>query len=170
MKHLLFALLLGSLALTGCDKDDTADFSSIVGQWKLVELYTDNGMGTSSGFGVSFSFTYTFYGKDFTAVTTFSENPNTFITDGTYTAVTTTTIDGVSNTTEVTAPEYGIPGEWAIDGDTFTQILSGQTTEFKILELSEEKFRIRYDLDVTFTDNGVTTTDKATVYSSYERL
>lgn len=169
MKNLLYGTALMSMLLMGCDKEDTTDVSKVVGNWELIEIYTDDGISTSTGLGETFSYTYSFYGKDFDIVTTFSENPNTFTSSGSYTAVTTIVIDGVENTTETAVPAFNTPGQWSIDGDTFVQTISGNTTEFQILELSDTKLRLRFDQDVTFESGGFITNDIATVFSSFER-
>jgi Lipocalin-like domain len=169
MKNLFYVTALISLLLMGCDKEDTTDVSKVVGNWELTEIYTDDGVSTNTGFGETFSYTYSFYGKDFNTVTTFTENPNTFTSSGSYTVVTTAVIGGLENTVETNVPAFNTPGQWEINGDTFIQTISGNSTEFQILELSDTKLRLRFDEDVTFESGGYVTNNQATVFSTFER-
>ena len=174
MKNAFSALLLVALFIgisMGCKKDDEVNPDAINGTWNLYELRGEDGVSTTTLFGEVFTYEYKFYGEDFDATTTFTESPNTFESEGTYTAVTITDVNGVIDTTFTPLAAFDEGGTWFIEGNTFHQVLLGDTTEFEILELNDDKFRLRNDLDISFTDplTGATTHDEATVFISWEK-
>ena len=153
----------------GCKKDEDATPGSLPGTWRMTDVHADNGVSTTTVLGQEISYTYSFHGKDYSTMTTFTENPNEFTSTGSYTAVTTINFQGQMTTTETPVDAASGTGTWSINGSTFTQVFAGETAEFEILELSDSKFRLKQDLDVTFDDNGSLVHNTATVYSTFEK-
>ncbi len=160
--------LCTTLFLVSCKKDDDTVSGEIAGEWKLSEFKCDNCKTTLDAEGQNTFFTSKFSGKNFNAFTTFTENPNQFNSTGEYTLVTTTTVAGFDTTTEIEVDAFQDTGTWSISGDKITQVYAGTATEFTILELSNTKLRLRYELDGVSVDGG-TTFNFGTVYSSYTR-
>ena len=167
--HALCLLTLSALLFIGCKKDEDAAPGSIPGTWKMTDVHADNGVSTSTFLGQEITYTYSFHGKDYNTVTTFTENPNEFSSTGSYTIVTTINILGQITTTETPGDAFSGTGTWSINGNTLTQVFSGETAEFEILELSDSKLRLKQDLDVTFDDNGSLVHNTATVYATFEK-
>lgn len=173
MKKLLtpILLLLTICFLISCDKDDENSSGSLTGTWKMTDIHADDGVNTTFvGFlGQEIIYTYTFHGKDYATTTTFTENPNEFTSQGSYTVVTTVDLAGSITTTENPVNAFAGTGTWSINGNTLTQDFGGQVSEFEILEFTKSKLRIKEDLDVEFDDNGNHVHNTATVYSTFEK-
>ena len=170
MKTFLKLLAFASVAIlfTNCDKDDDINADNLAGTWALTEFRADDGEASFDLLGIPVSFTYSFVGSNFDATTTFTENPNQFTSTGSYDLTTTTNFAGQIET-ETTTIDIDESGTWSISGDKLTQVVTGDTLEFTILELSDEKLRLRLDLDETIIEQGAETHDKATVFTSFEK-
>lgn len=165
---LVFLALVGVL-ITNCKKDDD-NFASLVGTWNLTDIHTDNGTSTVTFLGIPVTGTYTFHGIDYNATTTFTENPNEFVSSGDYTYLISVNYAGVPQTEIDTIEVSSVnSGEWEINGDKLTQFIAGDSTVLTIEELTDSKLRVRYDQDVIFEDQGIIVHDKATIYSTFEK-
>ncbi len=167
----ILVLLLVIQFTSGCKKDEVNSPVKMVGTWKMTDLNTDDGESSyyDDFFEDTISYTYMFHAKNFNTTTTFTENPNEFTSDGSYTLVLTTNFFGVMNTTETTVQAFAGTGTWSIQGNTFTQNFGGSTSEFEILSLSDNELKLKEELNVLVDDQGTTVHNVATVYSTFEK-
>lgn len=170
-KHLLLAGF-AFLALAGCkDDEDSVNINPalLVGDWEPIELYCDDGEAVTNALGLEIKATYSFEGTDFNATLTFTDNPNRYSSSGSLTYDITTTVQGTTETESLTVSDFFGSGEWEINGDVITQFPDdgspAQST--KILELSEDKLRLRFDQDITEEELGIEVHSTATVFATF---
>jgi hypothetical protein len=173
MKNQFKLCLLGILiiAAASCNKDDDdpVKSGSIVGQWRMTDIHSNNGIVESKFFGEVYNATYSFHGEDYNYFTTFSENPNEFSYTGSYTSLFELESEGqFEHDTSIVDANPGT-GTWSINGEKLTQIFDGDTTTFDILELSDAKLRLQIIINETFTDEEDYYHESATVFSTFEK-
>ena len=147
---------------TGCDKDDNvAPEKAIVGEWRMTNTHTDNGV---VDFGLQDQ-TFSYHGTEYNATTTYTENPNQFTSSGYYKYEFTTTFLGTTETIILQSDAEPGTGVWSIEGDTLFQTLNGIEKKYVILELNETDMRLRLDLNTI--EGGLLTT--ATIFTDFEK-
>ena len=168
INFLVCALLL--LTVVACkDDDDPAGPAELVGTWAMTDIHSENGSLEYDFLGTPITSDYEFHGIDYNATTTFTENPNEFTSEGDYTFVITTDFFGQPFIDTINVPVFAGTGQWSINGNQMTQIFAGDTSVFDILEFTNDKLRLREDLDVTYLDAGVEYHDQATIFSTFEK-
>ena len=103
MRYIIF-LLLGSILVAGCSKDDTITADQLSGSWKMIRVY-DKTAGTDYGqpSGLSGSVVINFNNGAFTGHTLVNQ-----ITDGSYKLVDNQKIEfGIFSMTKVAEDEWG---------------------------------------------------------------
>ena len=158
-KFLLLTVV--AISLYNCNKDEN-ESSDLVGQWRMTDIHTDDGISIFFGD----TSTFMFQGTSYNSVTTFTENPNEFSTTGSYIYDYTTVTLGIPFTQTLTVNAFPGTGTWSINGDILTQVFGGSTTELEILELNDSTLRLKQNVDTNVT--GVH--NIATVYSSFEKI
>ena len=174
MKNQFKLCLLGILIITAasCNKDDDkVESGNIVGQWRMTDIHSNNGVLETTIGGETINATYSFHGTDYNTITTFTENPNEFSSTGSYTSLTDFVIQGQTEHDTSVVDAFAGTGTWSINGTKLTQIFSGDTSIFDILELSGSKLRLQANIDETVEDStfDIFIHDRATVFSTFEK-
>lgn len=118
--------LLFSLAFISCSKDDgdsepDSSASLIAGDWDLTNFEILDGKSTLSVAGQTSVLDYTSTGKNYASVITFSENPNTLVSSGSFDTILEMSVDGApAFTQEIAGEDYLITGTWKLEGDKLT--------------------------------------------------
>ena len=170
MKKLsLFLFLICSTFLISCSNDDDSssliiDENLILGEWNLTGHVTENGRTVTEGLGQTLVAEYSTIGKDFDATLTFLENPKTYISEGGYTGVTTTTFQGQTTTEEIITPDVLTNGEWSIENNKLIVVdPNNETLSFEVLTLNENEMVLRHNLNQNLDQLGLTITTTATI-------
>ena len=166
----LLAILLITFA-TSCSKDDdkTVQNQDILGVWNMTGVHCNDGVTTTESAGGEISSEYTFYGTDINATATFSENPNEFLSQGTYTEVLTTYINGVEFSSDEYILPYSTIGTWSINGNVLAISSNMGTLDAEIIELSSTVLKFKHELYNQETLNGMTITQSATTYYEFSK-
>ena len=167
INFLLGAMLL--LSVVACKDDDDVDPATLPGTWAMTDIHTENGTVTYEFLGTPLTSDFEFHGIDYDATITFTENPNVFVGTGTYTFAINTEILGQPYADTLTVDAFEDSGSWLLSGNTLSQIFAGDTSEFDILEFTPTKLRLKQELNAPFTEQGITFTPSATVYTTLEK-
>lgn len=154
-------------ALFSCseDEDPLPTSQGMIGTWTITAVdYKGTTTTTVSGASAKADFTGT--GKDMDVTSTFSENPNTVTTEGSYVIVLKTTMMGQTTTEEVPFEEVVLDGTWTLDGRTLTITGPVGPQKATVLEQTSTTLRMSLDLKESQSSQGITvTTDIQTVYT-----
>ncbi|TYP75906.1 lipocalin family protein [Aquimarina intermedia] len=154
------------LALTfiSCSKDDgdsasepESSASLIAGDWDLTNFEIADGKSTLSVQGQTSVTDYSSTGKNFASVITFSENPNTLVSSGSFDTVIEMSVDGVTTFTQVVPGEdYLVTGTWKLEGDelTITNEALEQTDIANVLTLDTTTLIFEINLNRTLQVSG----------------
>jgi len=176
MKKLALPLFLATFILfTACSKDDNDDpvalnATTLSGVWEMTEIETTNGKTTVVSLGQTNTIDFTSVGKDFETVLTLNEEGNTFTSQGSYTAVLTTTSAGGSNTEE-SAASFPSEGSWALDEqtNTLTFTINDVAFPYEVTSLTANEMTWRQEVNDTFELNDISTTVSATYTYGFRR-
>jgi hypothetical protein len=150
---LLSTLTFFTLVFTSCsdDNDDgvEATNASFVGVWNLTAVETTNGTSTTSFDGESIVTEFESIGKDFDATVLFSENPNTFLSEGSYTTVLTTSFMGETSTEEQEGENFFDASEWRAEGNMLYFGSGDEEEVFIITSLTDTEINLRYELNTS---------------------
>lgn len=165
--------LLGILffAFSSCSKDENnINSGSIIGQWRMTDIHIDDGVSETTFLGQTINATFNSHGTDYNTTTTFTENPNEFSSEGSYTVITNLIILGQTTSDTSVVDAYTGTGTWSINGNKMTQIFAGDTSTFDILELSDIKMRLKEKVNTTVQDTslGLIIHEEGTVFSTFE--
>ena len=164
MKQL--ALFLFVLTFTACTKDDvTPSFSAsdLTGTWNLVSVSCNDGMTTTEGFGSKTSATFVQSSKDHNAKTVFEQNPNTYVSTGSYTAINIITAPGVNSTQEATLQDFKQSGTWKLEGNMLVIKNPGEPEQRgEIIRLDTKNFEYKTFINDTSEFQGFTIKTTAT--------
>ena len=172
MKNQFKLCLLGILIITAasCNKDpEIVKDGSIVGQWRMTDNHSNDGVLESEVWGEIVNATFSFHGTDYNFFTTFTDEPNEFSSTGSYTALFDYKAEGLTerDTSDIDANPG--TGTWSINGDKLTQIFDGDTATFDILELSDSKLRLQIIVEETIDEPDFYYHERATVFSTFEK-
>lgn len=127
----IIALFILSFTVISCSSDDDSsndvDTSLIVGEWAINTLVSES-VVEASVLGQTVTTEGETIGSDFDYTITFNED-GTLIANGSYTATSTSSVDGQDFPTQTTTvSDINTSGTWSIDGDelTFTGFTTGQ--------------------------------------------
>ncbi len=151
MKKLLL-LFISTLLFISCsdESDNNVDVnqSDLVGTWNLTKLEGFNKADVKSGV-FSTNIDNTFFGKDYNFTFNFTENPNNYYTDGSFTLV---TIDKDDQTTEISSNTAGnlVSGEWKIENNklVITNKTTQASTEFTIDSFETNKLTLKETINL----------------------
>ena len=174
MKKISLILFLAVSALfVSCEKDSDEPQSvavgqeSILGTWQVTGYLIEDGKTTTEVAGQSVSLDYTSYGKDYDMTVTFNSNPQTVVSNGSYTVVVSTTFLGQTETQELPANSAFAASEWALDGSDMIFIADEIETPVVVTELTDTKMVMVMDINEVIedaaTDSKITTSGKLTV-------
>ena len=141
---LLSIITAFTLVFISCSNDEDAVSNTseeeIVGVWNLTALEATNGRSET---------TFEAVGKDFQTVVTFSEDPQTVVSEGSYTTVLSTTIGGENQTQEQEGEDFFESEKWRLDGSILYFGADEEEVGFTIIELTDSKMSLRYELNET---------------------
>ncbi|WP_158975651.1 hypothetical protein [Cellulophaga sp. L1A9] len=167
-KYLVSILAVFTLLITACSDDNDnpviATNASFVGIWNLTAVETNNGTSTYSLDGESIVTEFEAVGKDFDATVLFSENPNTIISEGSYTTVLTTNTLGETNTEEQEGENYFDASEWRAEGNTLYFGSGDEEVSFTITSLTDTKINLSFEMNTTQDFFGADIHTVATYY------
>ncbi|RED45490.1 hypothetical protein DFQ10_102363 [Winogradskyella eximia] len=175
MKKLsLLFLLCISIAVLSCSSDDsdsTPEISeeAVLGTWIGVDVnYTST--STINLGGESFVTTTVGEGYDVDYTITFNENPQTFLSEGSYSAELTVTSFGQTQVQNVENYEFGINGEWSLVGNQLSITNDeGEDAIYTIEFLSNGLIQLTALVEDTIIQNGIETDIVANTITTYER-
>ncbi len=157
----LIAIFSISLLIFSCNSEDDIQINKddILGTWDLINFDIDGEVSTIvQGLEIGVA-SFTTIGKDFNAQLTFTENPNTFSTSGSFTAVTTTTVLGqqTSEEGEIDLDNLLNSGNWEINKNELTFINNIENQIVEIVTLNGTTLKL------TSTTVDETTTQDTTI-------
>lgn len=154
-------LLLLSLAVIflSCseDEDPLPTSQGMVGTWNVTSV-DYKGTATTTVLGASMKADFTGKGKDMTLTSTFSENPNTVFTEGSYTIELKTTMNGQTTTEDHYFEDVVTDGTWTLNGRTLTITGADGPQEATILEQTSTSLTMRMDMKETEGTQELTVT------------
>ncbi|TCI94998.1 hypothetical protein [Tenacibaculum sp. M341] len=159
MKKLLF-LFAATLLFVSCSDSDSGtsldlNDSTISGTWDLT-LFDLDAVTTLNIQGANISGESKAVGKDYNFSITFTDNPKEFTTSGSFTVVTTSTTNGVTNTLEekVSAISELSSGEWKIEDNQLVLIGGGVSSPIGVESITENKVVLKLNVDETQDTQG----------------
>ena len=168
MKKLFFLSIITAFTLvfTSCSNDEDAVSNTseedIIGVWNLTALEANDGRSETTIEGTVIPANFKAVGKDFQTVVTFSEDPQTVVSEGSYTTVLSTTIGGENQTQEQEGEDFFESEKWRLDGSTLYFGSGDEEVGFTIVELNDSKISLRYELNETVESFFGTSTVSAT--------
>lgn len=165
-------LLLLSLAVIflSCSEDEEPLPTSqgMVGTWDMTAVdYT--GTSTTTMQGASMTTDYTGTGKEMNVVSTFTENPNTVLTQGSYIIVLKGTSMGQTITEEVPFDEVVTDGTWTLSGRTLTVTGLNGPEEATILEQTSTSLIMRMDVTKSVTSQDITVSSNIKITFTFKK-
>lgn len=150
MRHIKFLIpLICTTLFFSCSEEEEVqpniDNENLVGTWELTGLeYFGNSSTTVMGFTTDADFTGE--GRNFEVEVVISEDPNSFVSSGTYTVDLKTTTLGVTQEQTLNLLPFLLNGDWSIDGNimTITNSIEGEPQEATLLELSETTMKMNH--------------------------
>ena len=151
-------LLLLSLAVIflSCSEDDEPPLPTsqgMLGTWTMTAV-DYQGTSTTTVQGISTKADFTGTGKDISVVSTFNDNPNTVVTEGSYIIVLKTTSMGQTRTDEVPFQDVITNGSWTLDGRTLTIDGIVGPQKATILEQTSTALKMKMDVKQSQTSQG----------------
>jgi hypothetical protein len=150
-----------AVVLFSCSKDDdpmpTSD--GLVGTWTMTSL-TYNGTTTTTASGMTINADFTGRGKDMDYITTFQVNPNTVVSEGSYTIELTTTILGQTTTDDYEFEEALSDGTWELNGKTLTITNGSDSQQGIITKQTDTTLEVKVDLNMTENGPGYSITQE----------
>lgn len=163
---LLTILTAFSLFFLSCSKDKEevliASEASVIGAWNLTALEATDGTIDLTVDGTTIPSTFEALGKDFDMVVTFSEEPKTITSEGTYTTVLTTTVMGETTTEEQPGEDFFEAETWRLDGNTLYFSNGTEEIGLTITALTDTTMSLSYEIDETVDFLGILTSVTAT--------
>jgi len=155
MKTLAKFLGLSLLVLfASCSKDEetpNVNQGDAVGIWQLTDVSCTDGTTSTTGPGFPpINGTFTVSGKNYDTTIEFKAD-GTYKSQGSYTSVVTTTVQGFPQTQELDLGFFEGEGIWSISGNALTANDGTQTSTSTIEELTSSKMVLALKVDVTQT-------------------
>ncbi len=170
MNYTRLLLLALFVVLFSCSDDEAPLPTSegMLGTWSVTAI-SYKGSTTTTVSGVSIKADFTGTGKDMDLTTTFSENPNTVTSEGSYTIVLTTTMLGQTTTEEYPFDEAVIDGTWTLEGRTLTITNGAITQDATITRQTSTVLEVKIKLEETESDPNFTVTTKVDAVYTFEK-
>ena len=164
----LFTALL--FVFFSCSKEDVTpiDQKLLIGDWNVTAIkYT--GTSTTSYSGVSYTAKFTGTGIDMDYMVSFTENPNNFMSSGTYSIELVTEVMGDKTTQVVTMPDLILPGTWSVKGDKLIVEAQGEIQEGTINKLNATQMILTSHLKNTTTQSGMAVSSDIVIVYTFEK-
>jgi hypothetical protein len=170
--HLFFSALF-LLSITSCSKDEESssiNTADLVGTWNLVSIECNDGISTTEFFGQQLNSTFTVTGKDYKAKVTFGANPNTYLSQGSYTTISKLNTGGVIDIQEIPFVDISLNGTWGVDGNKLIVSTQGEPDQVaEIIKLNSQSFEYKISVNESFEEMGVKVTSKGTYITKLSR-
>lgn len=180
----LFIALFITTTFIGCSSDDDGGndtSASLVGTWNITSLVY-GGENTFEVLGESSSSSFQGVGQNFDASVIFTENPNEFVSSGSYDVVLDFEVEGVSETTTTSIDNFQSEGSWERNGsilsfegslvevDTTVPVVMGSNmNDATILELTETTLRLGQVVSQEISEDGITVSINFTSETTFTR-
>lgn len=154
-KTAIYLALFISLFITSCSVNDNTPNvniteSDLIGDWKITNIYTENGKVSLNANGTTVSGTYSATGKDYKINMSFTDTPKKVSTSGSVTIVATTTIAGQTQTQEQASGEVpNTTGEWSLNNNILTVKGTQETGELTIVKFENNTIVLKQALKAT---------------------
>jgi hypothetical protein len=159
-KFLMFCII--AIILLSCSEEDPQPTSAgMVGTWSVTAV-DYKGTTSVSGSGISAKTDFTGTGKNMHLTVVFKETPNTVVSEGGYTAVLKTTMAGQTSTEEIEVDGFLTNGTWTLSGRTVTFTNPDGTDTATIIEQTATTMKMKWVVNESETDSGITTTEQVT--------
>ncbi|WP_299123159.1 hypothetical protein [uncultured Tenacibaculum sp.] len=151
-KAAIYLTLFISLFITSCSiNDNTPDVniteSDLIGDWKITNVYTENGKVSLNANGTTVSGDYSATGKDYNINMSFTDSPKKVSTSGSITIVATVTIAGQTQTQEESSGEIpNTTGEWSLKNNILTVKGTQETGELTIVKFENNSLVLKQAL------------------------
>ena len=173
LQSLTFSILCLFFMLS-CSSDDdnntTIDANYLLAEWNLTEMHSEEGKLTITALGQSTSSSIETTGKDYDMQWLFSQEPNKFNIDGTFTTVTVTQGEDGPESEEDISDGLDSPYDWKLEGDSLILSKDGVDITYTIKKLDENSLIISYpfesSIDLSITKIDIT----ATYFFSLEKV
>ncbi len=140
MKIAKLFLLSLAVVLFSCGNEDPKP-DGLIGSWFLTTLDYE-GFTTSTAMGNT---NFKGFGKDMDMTMTFSENPNKFTSEGSYTIELTINAPGQTITEDLTYDTALSDGTWAVIGNTLTVTSAGVAQDVTIISQTSTTLELGID-------------------------
>lgn len=172
MRTLPFYLLIVlSVIFLSCSKEDEnlIDTTLLIGDWNVTAVkYT--GTSTTSALGVKYTTKFTGTGMDMDFMVSFNENPNSFVSSGTYSVELVAEAMGDTYTQIVQVPNFTIPGSWNIvNGNKLRIESAGEVQESIINKLTTSQMIMTNHDKRTTTQNGMEVISDISIVFTFEK-
>ncbi|MBU3822971.1 hypothetical protein KO566_12945 [Flavobacteriaceae bacterium XHP0103] len=157
--NLLFIAII--LVFASCSTEDASPeiSSNILGDWNAVSInYTAETTTTFSG--QTLTNNAVGEGYDINIVVTFSESPNTVVSQGNYNVHLTSTVLDQTYTQDVVGPEFFQDGTWEQNGNKLIVTAQGETSEATIEKLTDSELELYIDTTEDLSEQGATIISK----------
>ncbi len=154
-KITIFLTLFVSLLLSSCsDNDNSTDLTitenELIGDWKITDIYTENGEASITTNGVTLNGTYSMTAKDYNINMSFTDNPKKVTTNGSVTTITSTTFLGQTQTQE--QPSGDVPntsGTWSLNKNILSISGAQESGELTIVSYNNNTLVLKQNLNTT---------------------
>lgn len=171
MKKLIVLFSALTLILTSCSSDDdsTSDINAdIVGTWVGTEMVYE-GTSETEIYGLPIEIDFTGEAYDISTKLIFSENPNTLVSEGSYSIKLEYEQNGITETQVVEDQSFLASGTWELNGDTLIVEDVNDSFEAKVYELTDDKLVIGITQTEDIEVNGIITTTTVNITATYIR-
>ncbi len=154
-----FNILFIALTLvltTSCSSDDSEPIvsGSIIGSWTGTTLdYSGKTVTTVQGQSITSDYIGEAYDMDY--VLTFAENPNVIVSEGNYSIKLTNTTLGQTSVQNIENIEFLEAETWEQKDNIITVTDNGETTDFTIVELTENTLKLSASTEEDLSEQGV---------------
>lgn len=156
MKKFSLLFIVLTFILTSCSTDDSSSIISgdIVGTWIGSSIdYSGDTTTTVDGVTIVADFVGEAYDMDYTV--TFSENPNEVVSEGSYSLKLTYTALGQTSVENLENIEFLEGGTWEQNNAILILTAEGESANYVIEELTENKLVISVSVDEDLSEQGI---------------
>ncbi|WP_179019352.1 lipocalin family protein [Winogradskyella forsetii] len=173
--NLLFLLLFVSIVVSSCSSDDSdsnpdVSAEAILGTWVGVDIdYSGTTTTTYLGQSIVSEFVSDAYDVDYTI--TFGENPQTFVSEGSYSVEITSTTLGQTTVHNEENLEFLQDGTWSLNGNQLTvTVPNGEPQIATISILPNGLIELNSSVDDIINQDGIESHVVVNSITTYERL
>ena len=180
----VFVLLFSTVALLGCSESDESvsyNENDLIGKWKLVDFNYSGELKLKSGGISSGDLSFIGVSKKIDITTTFSQNPNKVVSEGSYSLDISVNQNGEDSSKTYDLKDINNQAEWELNGDNLN-VKNGKLIDInldldvtiivgdndglglfeldlstaKVIELTDNSLKLKGSFEQEITKNGVT--------------